>query len=832
MSVIRVTRDDVESLTVVTTPARTYVSSSGGITGSIKVFPRLSSIEREMMPARRLFDDGTPDASNDFNFEEYHAKVRTYAEAKRKRSLSFADSMSDYMQKTNDLSAKPNQTLEITRFTPTTKETKYTHLKNVVKDILLPYYTVNYTNPEWAYRNYHSLNFFTTDSNSTNNSVLIYPNVSDPEVDDQSFSDGSYVLTGAFTFDFHINPRYQEDFLDSGHFKAGTIFHLSSSYAVSLVTGSSKDQNGLPIGFRLMLQLSHSADFAPSKVQAGSRPYDLVFLSEDNSLHLNKWHHAVIRWGTNSINEGTGSFLIDGKNRGNFNIPSASVALPPLVDRPYILSVGNFYEGDNTGDNSQTFFFTPQISQREGVAQLTIDESVDAPDEYGFNHPLKAEIHDLVIKRNYTSDKELLFTGSSGPGSDALNKKNVAFYLPPFFTEESPIRKYIQGSVGGGGGKWGGVFQTPFYTVDGTTDDPFNVAMAFGVNGHYINLENFTKDFSTGRFPRLLHLTGTVVDYTTQARDANSFIYDDPQMAKRNLTILPCDDGNFDPNYSILENETYKNKFVDFFGRTDYSLITLDNLMSAKTMFRDDENYRQYEEDLYGASPEIPGLPAGKATSNYNAEVAEAIAQDASFDRGIQSGVPLTLYQRLKDPSSNQLTFFNISNLYYGSRILPGSFTIKDSSLTGSRGAMSITLKDDGMGGLYRADSLTSASMMNTVGHVFYDEGIVAIKNPHLYNFGKDQFEISFKGVKQIHTMKYEILAPSNMLNSSSNPTHARSKATMAPSGDPKDNENFVYIDTLYLHDSNMNVVAKAKLAQPVMKREGDKILFKVGFDF
>jgi hypothetical protein len=51
-------------------------------------------------------------------------------------------------------------------------------------------------------------------------------------------------------------------------------------------------------------------------------------------------------------------------------------------------------------------------------------------------------------------------------------------------------------------------------------------------------------------------------------------------------------------------------------------------------------------------------------------------------------------------------------------------------------------------------------------------------------------------------------------------------------SGDTLDTDPFVYISGLNFHDENMNVVAKARLAQPIIKREGDKILFKVALDF
>jgi hypothetical protein len=133
---------------------------------------------------------------------------------------------------------------------------------------------------------------------------------------------------------------------------------------------------------------------------------------------------------------------------------------------------------------------------------------------------------------------------------------------------------------------------------------------------------------------------------------------------------------------------------------------------------------------------------------------------------------------------------------------------------------------------LYRADSDGSHFTQGSVGNIFYDEGIVLLKSPHLFFFGKNQYEISFKGVNNIYSTKYEILAGQGQLNSSSNPSFADSKANIRASGDPTDKESFVYITGLNFHDENMNVIAKAKVAQPIIKRNGDKLLFKVAFDY
>ena len=73
------------------------------------------------------------------------------------------------------------------------------------------------------------------------------------------------------------------------------------------------------------------------------------------------------------------------------------------------------------------------------------------------------------------------------------------------------------------------------------------------------------------------------------------------------------------------------------------------------------------------------------------------------------------------------------------------------------------------------------------------------------------------------------VFARANYINSSSNPNFVKLK--------PSDNSNetadeFVYISTIYLHDDNLNVIGKAKLAQPIVKRSENKYLFRLRVDF
>ena len=146
--------------------------------------------------------------------------------------------------------------------------------------------------------------------------------------------------TGPFTLDFWINPRYTNDV--GKEFKAGTIFHLSSSICVSLISGSLKDGNNQVKGYRLLLQLSQSADKPPSQISVNEslkRPNDLIFSSSDNSLLRNNWHHVTVKWGTKDLDSGQGKIHIDDRV-SNFTIPSSSI-----VTNANAVFLGNYWDG-------------------------------------------------------------------------------------------------------------------------------------------------------------------------------------------------------------------------------------------------------------------------------------------------------------------------------------------------------------------------------------------------------------------------------------------------------------------------------------------------------
>jgi hypothetical protein len=842
---------DLETFSVVTNPVRTYTSSSvSGSVGSVFVYPRRSLIQKDIQPDSSFVES----AHDDADLSSLLFQAQQVAKAIRNRgvvngmldpafqtlaSASFTQVLEQYLTGVNNQqqARRLKVNLDVVRFSPPPSFNSNTLRKLIIKNQLNAFYRPSYPTAHWAYTNYNTLNFFTASTVPTS-SVLLYPNIDGGKgglVFHEGYCSGTYTPSGSFSFDFYVNPRYQPDSHD-GQFKAGTILHLSSTFALSLVSGSGRDVNGRTAGFRLQLQLSQSADIAPSSAKQGAYPSDLVFQSDDNSLQLNHWHHVVVRWGTRDINNGVGTFNVDGVDRGTFNVPSSTIT-PRFYhgtrENPDVLCLGNFYEGPNTVTNPQADFFGVDPATRDGL-QILGDVGVETPASYSFNHPLNAELHDVAIRRCYMSDRDIAASASRGP---TFLDNTFAFYVPPFFVEQSPFRQFVNDH--------GGILVTPFEEVDGTTTKPFSVALSFGVVGHYINLENFVKDLGSQVFPLLHQLTGVAITTSTDAETCNDFLYSQPFVVKRNLTVLPCDDGLFVPSFQLLVSEGLK-RATDDLDIEELSFINLDNLVSTSTLlfgagaFDDGTQpaaqVSSFSDIQLGATPETPFAPAGPALVHF--------INTVTSGSDVEAGAPLTVFQRTQDPSSNEVVIFDISNLFYGFRISPGTVVFNDpdllrSSLLGSdisitgsaktHGPIGITLADDGRGNVYRADCLTPQATWNSVGNVYYNEGLVVVKSPHLYFYGLDQYSLNLRGEQHVHVMKLDAFAPSNQLNSSSNPNYLR----VPPTGYPNDPEdNFVYITNLYFHDRDLNVVLKTALAQPIAKRPGDRIMFKVKYDF
>jgi hypothetical protein len=332
-----------------------------------------------------------------------------------------------------------------------------------------------------------------------------------------------------------------------------------------------------------------------------------------------------------------------------------------------------------------------------------------------------------------------------------------------------------------------------------------NVTMSFGVNGHEINVENHVREMVRGSYPRLMFLTASdITANQIPVITANDILMGTGSVVGRNYLILPNDNGKFVPNFSNLSTGSagLESLFTNDNGDQDLSFVNLSNLVLTGSILKGlTQQSGSFFDQIAGSSPESMG---GSPTSN------------------------LTILQRTADPSSNLVSFYDASNLFYGMRIHPGSYSIIDSAMTGS--GQVITLKDNGYGTLYRADCEGPHPKWAVCGILLYDEGVACVTNPHLGDFfGKSQFAVEMRGEQPVNVLEMQAIVPAFQSNSSSNPSWL--PLTASDYANDK-SDSFVMIDTVNFHDEYLNVVAKATLAQPVQKRERDKLMFRVKFDF
>ena len=795
-----------------------------GITGTLPLFSDGTARMKDVFSDVGL----NASASDDSQIENLRANVLNAAQAP-----DFQAAMEGYLNDVNSLSTsqKFNKRQSVFRVEPGAKLNPDFQRKRVIKESLFPYYRYKYPSLQYAYTNYHTLNFVTCSSLSSS-TALVYPaGTGSVALEDVNF----YAPSSSFTFDFYINPRYKEE-VRGGEFTAGTILHMSASYAISLISGSSRGLDGKIDGFRLLLQLSQSAQIPPQHIAVSgdtataiknTANTDFLFLSKDNCLRHNKWHHVAIRWGGRDVQDNSGSFYVDGEEKGTFAMPAlvnnsvmAPIQTAPNFNDADAVFVGNFYEGSNFANKSIAGFFNSTAAKEFGVIDFAPNANLVDPDDFTLRHPLNAEIHELKIYNNYRSDSQIFSSSLAGPIFDSNFKRpgvtgsnqylsgtsaeeGLIFYVPPFFTKESP-RRYVN--------------QTPFFFVTGTTNDPFNVAMSFGVGGHELNLQNFTREFVRGFYPRPLGLNAARIETTTPGLSANDLIYLNASNRKRNITVLPCDNGKFFPNFSVLlsgsNQSTAKGalleKYRNDFGSLDLSRISLTEMVDT------------------GSLPRVID-PQDVLTGDKDGSLLAPLLGPTPEDPGVSPGNILTVLQRTKDPSSNEVIIFDISNMFYGDRLKPGSIVLSDHAVTGTAGRVQITLKDDGHGNLYRANSEPPHATWSSVGNVIYEEGIVIIKSPNIPLFGADAWEISFEGERNIHVLEVNVRADKGLVNSSSNPTFQK----MIPTDSHAETaDEFVYLTGIQLHDDNLNVIGRANLAQPIVKRNDDRFTIRLRMDF
>jgi len=783
MSFVKITKSNTDTAYVRLHPSRSFVSSSSGVTGSVRVIAQSSPFFKEVSSFSPFVDNPIDDTS----IESYRQSLFMLTGS----GLNLSASAHEYMGLISSASSAARQSkyVEVLRFTPTNTLTSDTQRKSVYRKVLLPYYQTENPDAGFNFTNYQCFNFVSA-SVFPSASALIYPDPLD-----------NYSVMSGFSFSFNSKIARDAGYTVNGDpwdYPAGCVLFRSSSYAVSIVSGSKKDHTGFPAAYRVLLQLSSAVDTSPSLLDLNALP-NYTFLSSDNVLKKNHWHNVAISWGKDH-NAGTGSFFIDGQKDESADFTLSTISINTSSDDFNALMLGARFSGNN---DSYSGFFNPAVST-EGVYS---GGAAIEPENTSLTNRLNGEINDIRVYSNVLAP-DLIETGSQF-GLTTI-PSGMVFYAPCFFVKESPVRLSLL---------------TPFQQETTGTQEPYNVKLSYGVNGRDINLQNYTRDFVQNNYPRLYHLTASTIDTSTSTYSANSFLLDigtnKLMHQARGMFILPSDNGKFVPGWNLLASGTIVDKpdssspmsrYVNDLDYMNYAIVSLNNMISTSSIL---EGLVQVNSD--GSD--------NTAQTGLLQQIMGGSPEDVSVDPG--SGY--TILQRTRDNSSNMVTFFDSSNLFYGKRIKSSTITLSEQEISGTSGTLSMRFKDNGMGGMYRADASSIHATFSRIGDVLYQEGIVGILHPCIPFFGKNSFNIDFKGDQNVHVYEVNVPAMAGMLNSSSNPNYvAGTKDDYASSYEGP----VVGISSILFHDENFNVVARTNFAQPILKTEFDKYLFRIKFDF
>ena len=104
------------------------------------------------------------------------------------------------------------------------------------------------------------------------------------------------------------------------------------------------------------------------------------------------------------------------------------------------------------------------------------------------------------------------------------------------------------------------------------------------------------------------------------------------------------------------------------------------------------------------------------------------------------------------------------------------------------------------------------------------------IDRPSLENFTENNYKLDFRSHSKLNTFELNLPAISGKTNLSMNKSYDEELRVSSSSFDA--DEPFVYITDINLHDENLNIIGKAKLAKPFAKKNSDNVLFRLKMDF
>ena len=618
-------------------------------------------------------------------------------------------------------------------------------------------------------------------------------------------------------------------------------------------------------------------------------------VTKDNLLDKNKWYHVSVVLKNKLLRLYVdGVSVLDGiTNIENLDVASTTISKTIYVGNRHNYS--NKTDWINNFDTIYDYYFgSDAATDFASYDNGTVNGRASAISTFGGSLPqfeddldtassdslaLNAEIADLRIYSSARLRQQVLLDMKNYV--DSLTNElhlDLVFYVPLYFVPERLTRK---------------TFVTYGDKMHLSIDGPVNPYLSHRLLGHEVSIEHFLNEFVRKVKPFIegIHLGETDLSSTTVNSAVSSlqqasqvinkaFLTDDStknyrqnNLILKNNLILPNDNGLTLPSWKII-NEVYPSAkdFVfskDIFGNFVSGLVSLneifdlsknrqlaggnitqgvvisnfengslyrknrkvdDNTLTKENInFTNDENFNVSSVDSLTESA-IENLLAVRIGLNRSPNIFNRISVTNSFGNDFSIFArKLPLYEITSYLGDTHGPVFEISNAFFSERIKEETLEIEDKDIAGTAGALQIKLKDNQRGGMYRADSLTKHADWNYVGHVFRNEGFINILHPSLSSFGELSFDIKLKGEHGLNVFEINVPCTAGEHNVSLNKSFKKIKPTNYFSDT---NEDFVFIDTINLHDENLNIVAKANLSQPLSKRITDKYNFRLKLDY
>ena len=724
----------------------------------------------------------------------------------------------------------------------------------------------------------------------THKTCVIYPNPNSNTFTPSTMSGNE----AEYTISFWLNPRRTN--VNGYAYNPGTIISIPGLINVYLVKGTSLDEYGYTDKFRILIDTNVASYNDPLITLLTNSTATVAVsnlasvITDDNLLEKNKWYHiSIVRKNSLLRLYVDGVSVLEGVENIE-NMTSISSTISPII------YIGNKHNYNSTADWTTNYsdlydyyFGSDAAAEFSSYDNGNYNGRANAITSFGGTLPefedgldvsasdslaLNAELADIRIYSSARLEQQILLDMKEY--IDSLSNElylDLVFYVPLYFVPELRERKIdvIYGTK-------------ETLTIDG----PVNPYLSHRVLGHEVSVEHFLNEFVQKIRPFVegvasADLEGTsadtaiIVEDTIQKKINKAFLSDvstktlrQNNHILRNHLLLPNDNGRTFPAWKLID-EVYPDAktftfYKDIFGNYVKGLVAINEIIDINkiekvtgltgtgtatspviinfpngSLYRknrkpDSDNLKEKITLFGNINPDYEDFTSISSLVSYYSNQAPNILQPSSpisvynyNNFSLLERRTLVLYEMTSYLGDTYSPIFEIPNAFYSEKIKEETIELEDRDIAGTAAALQMKLKDNASGGMYRADCLTPQAKWNYVGNIFRNEGFIHLTHPSLASFGELSFDIKFKGEHGLNVFEINVPCEAGEHNVSTNIAYKKISPTEY---NVDKNVDFVFIDTINLHDENLNIVAKANLSQPLSKRITDKYNFRLKLDY